>query len=242
MSNKETIGILSTLSSPLLPLLMKMLQSRGLSNFIVIIDKKDFSIKDKKIWDERTSDKFNKNGLSAYDLKCKNCFYLVSDHNCDDCIDLIVNTGVTLLINGGTPRKLIANVLNKPRRGIINVHPGILPNYRGACCVEWAILNNDQVGNTSHFMAEGYDDGPIIKIEKYRFPANYDYNSIRTFVYEKSIELMASSINTVLDNDMTPLDGIDQEKGHLYKPISEEQLTEVINKISEGKYKYIETK
>jgi len=54
-------------------------------------------------------------------------------------------------------------LLALPRRGMVNVHPSLLPALRGAAPVEWAILNGlTQTGVTIIQMDEGMDSGPIL--------------------------------------------------------------------------------
>ena len=82
---------------------------------------------------------------------------------------IYIKAKVDCFLNAGTQRKLSKDFLAIASNGIINIHPGILPDYRGCSCVEWALLNNDMIGNTAHFMDLNYDTGPIIEIEKYTF-------------------------------------------------------------------------
>jgi len=54
-------------------------------------------------------------------------------------------------------------LLALPRHGMVNVHPSLLPELRGAAPVEWAILNGLQkTGVTIMRMDEGLDSGPIL--------------------------------------------------------------------------------
>ncbi len=54
-------------------------------------------------------------------------------------------------------------VLEMPRFGCINVHASLLPKYRGAAPIQWAILNGDkETGITIMQMGEGLDDGDIL--------------------------------------------------------------------------------
>ena len=54
-------------------------------------------------------------------------------------------------------------LLALPRHGMINLHPSLLPELRGAAPVEWAILNGfTQTGVTIMRMEEGVDSGPIL--------------------------------------------------------------------------------
>jgi methionyl-tRNA formyltransferase len=60
-------------------------------------------------------------------------------------------------------RILPSEFLNAPRRGCINVHFSLLPNYRGAAPVNWAIVNGEyQTGVTTMFIEEELDSGPIL--------------------------------------------------------------------------------
>ncbi|MDD4495074.1 MAG: methionyl-tRNA formyltransferase, partial [Eubacteriales bacterium] len=52
------------------------------------------------------------------------------------------------------------NVLNLPKFGCINIHASLLPYYRGAAPINWAIIKGEKVtGVTSMFMDEGMDTG-----------------------------------------------------------------------------------
>jgi methionyl-tRNA formyltransferase len=58
-------------------------------------------------------------------------------------------------------------------KGVINLHPSLLPKYRGRAPVNWAILNGEkELGISAHFVDEGMDTGPII--EQYRFELRED--------------------------------------------------------------------
>ena len=54
-------------------------------------------------------------------------------------------------------------VLAAPRRGSLNVHGSLLPRYRGAAPIQWAIIRGETVtGITTFQMDEGMDTGPIL--------------------------------------------------------------------------------
>ena len=58
---------------------------------------------------------------------------------------------------------LTPQVLAVPRLGMVNVHPSLLPELRGAAPVEWAILNGlEKTGVTIMQMEAGLDSGPIL--------------------------------------------------------------------------------
>ena len=54
-------------------------------------------------------------------------------------------------------------MLGLPRRGCINLHASLLPKYRGAAPIQWAIaMGEDITGNTTMLLEEGLDTGPIL--------------------------------------------------------------------------------
>ena len=54
-------------------------------------------------------------------------------------------------------------VLDMPKFGCINVHASLLPRYRGAAPIQWAVLNGETVsGVTTMFMSEGLDTGDML--------------------------------------------------------------------------------
>ena len=58
-------------------------------------------------------------------------------------------------------------LLEIPKYGCINVHGSLLPKYRGAAPIQWAVINGDNItGITTMYMAEGMDSGDMILKEK----------------------------------------------------------------------------
>jgi methionyl-tRNA formyltransferase len=54
------------------------------------------------------------------------------------------------------------SVLEIPRVGVLNLHPGLLPHNRGWHTPSWAILDQTPIGATLHFMDSGLDTGDIV--------------------------------------------------------------------------------
>ncbi len=58
-------------------------------------------------------------------------------------------------------------ILNLPRYGCLNVHTSLLPKYRGAAPIQWALLQGDEeTGVTIMRMDEGLDTGPIVAVAR----------------------------------------------------------------------------
>lgn len=75
-----------------------------------------------------------------------------------------VGADVALVMAYG--RILPKAVLEAPRRGCINLHASILPKYRGAAPITWAVVDGETVSGVSLMqMDEGMDTGPVFAID-----------------------------------------------------------------------------
>ena len=64
-------------------------------------------------------------------------------------------------------------ILDIPKYGCINVHASLLPKYRGAAPIQWAVLNGDkETGVTTMYMDVGMDTGDMILTEKVQINEN----------------------------------------------------------------------
>lgn len=68
-------------------------------------------------------------------------------------------------------------VINIPTKGVINLHSGILPKYKGVMATFWAMKNNDpEVGTTLHSIEDGsIATGKIIKVSKIKSQSTKSY-------------------------------------------------------------------
>jgi len=81
--------------------------------------------------------------------------------------EILYNNSVHLLINIGYSYIYKEPVLGMPSLTLINIHPGILPHYRGWLSVPWSIFNGEKyAGYTCHIISKGIDRGDIILQEK----------------------------------------------------------------------------
>lgn len=64
-------------------------------------------------------------------------------------------------------------ILDTPKMGCLNIHPALLPKYRGRYSTVHAIFNGEKyTGVTIHWMDEGIDSGPIIMQKKFKIDEN----------------------------------------------------------------------
>jgi methionyl-tRNA formyltransferase len=93
-------------------------------------------------------------------------------------------------------RILPAEFLSTPKRGCINVHFSLLPKYRGASPVNWAIVNGeDETGVTTMFIEPSLDTGPILLQEKTRIGAAETAPELMTRLSETGAALLGKTLS-----------------------------------------------
>ena len=227
------VAILSTSNSPLLSMLVYGLETYNKIKFYILLDKKKLNEKNLNIWRERTNGKLDKY-INSFELfRTKNISkYSFESHNDNSCIRFIKKNKINWIINCGSPRKISPEFLETFRNRVVNLHPGLLPYYRGSCCVEWAIYNGDKVGNTIHLMTEEYDEGAILLIESYNIKKFKDYKEVRILVYKRGIKLFHKFFNLLQNEKLKNIDYNYTKIDHIYKPITDEKLNKVKQIIS----------
>lgn len=166
--------------------------------------------------------------------------YFVRDHNSPLSVDLIRSFQADLLVNGGVRRILRRPLLETPRIGVINSHPGILPKYRGCECVEWAIYNDDPVGATCHFMNTEIDAGPVVLSERMPIRRGEPYEAVRARIITHCADVLARGIVRIRNEALSPARMPPVSTDSYFNVMPEPLLEEVKRKLRDGTYKAYE--
>jgi len=90
-----------------------------------------------------------------------------------DFIQLIKDDAPDLIIVATYDRRIPREIIDIPLLGAVNIHPSLLPKYRGACPEFWAVRNGEtETGVTIHYLADEFDTGDILVQQK--MPINYE--------------------------------------------------------------------
>ena len=91
-------------------------------------------------------------------------------------------------------------ILEIPRLGCINVHGSLLPKYRGAAPIQWAVLNGDkETGITTMYMDEGMDTGDMILKEKVKIGEDETTGELWDRLSEVGGELLVKTLKEIED-------------------------------------------
>ncbi len=89
-------------------------------------------------------------------------------------------------------------VLDMPKYGCVNVHASLLPKYRGAAPIQWAVINGDPyTGVSTQRMDEGVDTGDIILEEKVEIRPDETGGNLFDRLAEVGAELCVKTIEAI---------------------------------------------
>ena len=101
-------------------------------------------------------------------------------------------------------RMLPAAVWQMPELGTFNLHASLLPDYRGAAPINWAIINGDtKTGNTTFFIDEKIDTGAIIMQEETSIAPDENAGSLHDRLMANGAALVIKTVAAIENGTVT---------------------------------------
>ena len=82
-------------------------------------------------------------------------------HNSEEVMPHIRELDLDIIVFGGT-RIIRGEILDYPKYGVINSHPGLLPECRGSASPAWSVYHDIPIGSSTHFCDNGVDTGQLL--------------------------------------------------------------------------------
>ncbi len=125
----------------------------------------------------------------------KNKFPLLKPEKILDSKKEIENLSPDLIVVCDYGQKVPESILDIPKKGCLNVHPSLLPLYRGPSPIRQVILNDDkETGTTIMLMNEKLDEGPIISQKKTKIKKNVTYPELFEQLSKLSANLLIETV------------------------------------------------
>lgn len=117
-------------------------------------------------------------------------------------------------------------ILEAPKYGSINVHSSVLPKYRGAAPINWAILNGEtETGVTIMHMAAALDAGDVIAVAKTKIDPDEDAGALTARLAKLGAETLSETVRAIAAGtaERTPQD----HDASTYAPMLGKELSDV---------------
>ncbi len=170
---------------------------------------------------------------SSYKMFSDNIIF-VENFNSGITESILKEIAPDIIILGGT-RIIKNNIIKIPKIGILNSHPGLLPKYRGVDVIPWAILNDDEIGVSVHFINEGVDTGAICRKKIIEIEDSDTIKSLRNKAAELSANLMADVVKEILQNGVIDTIENSRAEGKQYYKINKKFLIQAEEKLKKNR-------
>lgn len=104
-------------------------------------------------------------------------------------------------------RKLPKIIWQMPDLGTFNLHASLLPDYRGAAPINWAIINGEkETGITTFFLNENIDEGKIIFNQKIEIQQDETFGELYNKMKIAGAELLTKTVDAIFNNNYEAID------------------------------------
>jgi methionyl-tRNA formyltransferase len=116
-------------------------------------------------------------------------------------------TKANLIITACHGQIIPQETLDLPQYGALNIHPSLLPKYRGAAPVPWTLLNQEKTtGVTIIKMTDKVDAGPILAQEKIKINSKDTADDLLHQLFQLGTKLLIKVLPKYIDHIFTPID------------------------------------
>ena len=171
---------------------------------------------------------------SEKQIRFERCKKINSEETCQ----LVRDANPDLCVISHFERLIKKDLLKIPKLGFINLHPSLLPEYRGMSPQHWPIINGDkEAGITIHYVDEGTDTGDIILQRRFPLRGNEYVKDLQKMWMREYKTIMVEAIDKILNGDET----IKQShlEGSYYGRLTEEDCQIDINGTVQQAYNLI---
>ena len=116
-------------------------------------------------------------------------------------------------------------ILDIPKLGCINVHGSLLPEYRGAAPIQWAVINGDKItGVTTMYMDVGMDTGDIILKKEVEIGKNETTGELWERLAKEGGKLLVETLKKIENNTVTRTK---QSDNYTMAPMLEKEIAKI---------------
>jgi len=144
----------------------------------------------------------------------------------DDFLTLCFEPDPDLLVVVAYGQIIPETVVTRPPHGVVNVHASLLPLYRGAAPIQWAIINGDShTGITTMHMDAGMDTGDILLTARTSIRPDDTAASLHDCLAGMGAELLVDTLDRLAAGDITPIPQDDSQA--TYAPLLKKKDGEI---------------
>lgn len=132
-----------------------------------------------------------------------------------DAVEVLRGYGVDVFVVAAFGQILSDEILNMPKYGCVNIHASLLPKYRGAGPIQWAIINGEEkTGVTIMQMDRGIDTGDMLMKTEVLIGSQETGDSLHDKLAQAGARLIVEALSKIESGEITPVKQSDDESSY----------------------------
>lgn len=186
------------------------------TNVVLVVTKKDAEIGRKKILTPSPVKK----------MALENNIPVITPNSIKKEYQSVIDYQPDLIVTCAYGKIIPKELIDYPKYGCVNIHASLLPKYRGAAPIQWAILNGEnETGITLMYMDEFMDTGDIIDIEKCPIEDNDDIGTLHDKLSLIGSNLLLKNLKNITNGKANRVKQNNEEA--TYAPMIERNMEEL---------------
>lgn len=173
--------------------MLRQLLVTGFSPSCIIEEESDIAVEEREKFSERISPHPVAPPIATQAERYGIPTCRVAKHDNSTLMKLLASDELDLIVLGGT-RIIRGPILSHPKHGVLNCHPGLLPDCRGSASPAWSVYHDIRVGATAHFCDEGIDTGDVLLRRELPVQRGMNYSDLCYGTLMLSASLMSEAL------------------------------------------------
>ena len=119
---------------------------------------------------------------------------------------------------------LTKEILDIPKYGCINLHGSLLPMYRGAAPINWAVIKGEKISGNTMLMNEGLDTGDMLLKDEVEIKDNMTAGELYNILKDRGADLLIDTIEKMKEGSITP---VKQEGETFYAKMLNKEMAKI---------------
>lgn len=138
----------------------------------------------------------------------------------------IINAKPDLIVTCAYGKIIPKVLIDYPKYGCVNIHASLLPKYRGAAPIQWALINGEEeTGITLMYMDEFMDTGDIIDKVTYKIKDSDDIGTLHNELSVLGGKILNDNLENLISGNINRIKQNDEEA--TYAPMIERKMEEL---------------
>ncbi len=171
-------------------------------NVVLVVTKKDAYVGRKKILTPSP----------VKELAIKNNIPVLTPDNIKIEYEEIIKYKPDLIVTCAYGKIIPKELIDYPKYGCVNIHASLLPKYRGAAPIQWALINGEEkTGITLMYMDEHMDTGDIIAKVEYKIKKDDDVGILHDALSEMGAKILQDNLENLITLNIKRIKQNDEE-------------------------------